>query len=178
MGKTKMSKTSKPKRSCMEKRPPTKPRNGCDPRFWSAEKSICQRTGKTIPYVIFNPSGTNLVAPETMQFFKKNTLKVTFSDKDKVHQMSKWETFFHEAERKRRIEFFEANRGNWINERIAEYEKWEQTGHLPKTKYYGYPYIFDQETLNTTAKNEEMAMKLIDERGVLISINHRPYAPK
>ena len=113
-----------------------------------------------------------------MVFFKKATLKVSFAEYKEVHEMGKWESLFHEKEREERIGRFQANRRNWIEEDQADYEIWDQSGHLPRTKYYGYPYIFDQMTLNATAKNEDMTMRLIENRGAVIKPTYRPYAPK
>lgn len=158
-----------------------KPRNSSDPRFYSIEVRVRNNGCENMVlehYLQYNPNGTNLVPPETMTFFKKGTMKVSFAEFKEVNEMGKWETLFHDKEREERIGCFRANRGTWIDEDQAHYEQLDQSGHLPRTKYYGYPYIYDQLTLDATAKNEEMALGLITNRGASIKETFRPYAPK
>jgi hypothetical protein len=166
-------------KSAIANRHTFKPRNEVDPRFYSLETRIRNDgldSRYVENYVKFNPDGTNMISDQTMSFFKKATLKVKFSTAVEVYEMGKWESFSHEKERVERIGRFKAYKGDWFDDHRKHYEILEQNSHLPRTKYYGYPYIYDQETLDATAKNEEMTINLIDNRGVLIKPAYRPYA--
>lgn len=168
-------------KSAMANRHTFKPRNTADPRFFSMESRIRNHglDSRYIEhYVKFNPDGTNVISENTMSFFKKATLKVKFSNSVEVYEMGKWESLFHEKEREERIGYFKANRADWIDDDQEHFEMLDQAFHLPRTEHYSYPYIYDQETLNATAKNEEMAMNLIEKRSGRIKPTYRPYAPK